>query len=188
MPTFNGKTEIFKLFEDLLQTSLKTHYQQTEENKTKYFHSFMRGDAIQTFKNITSLNRKNLGEILTVFRSRYVKPQSLATAKHKTQRLVFNPENQKLFGFLDELQELAKDASGVAAQEIIEQFIYAKTPPPKIPMMKQSINQAHLKNGTYEQILSHLEKELEMKGLEAPDELQINTVNQRTIQQNSDEP
>ena len=130
MPTFNGKSEIFKLFEDLLQTSLKTQYQLTEENKTKYFQSLMRGDALQTIKNITSLNRKNLGEILTVFHGRFVKPQSLATAKHKIQRLVFNPQNQKLIGFLDELQKLVKDASGVAAQEIIEQFIYARMPPP----------------------------------------------------------
>ena len=56
------------------------------------------------------------------------------------------------------------------------------------PHLKESINQAHLENGTYEQIVSHLEKDLETNGLEAPDELQKNTVNQRTIQQNSEEP
>ena len=53
----------------------------------------------------------------------------MATAKHKFQRLVFNPANQKLIDFLYELQKLAKDAFGVAAQAIIEQFIYAKMPP-----------------------------------------------------------
>ena len=88
----------------------------------------MRGDALQTFKNITSPNRENLGEVLTVFRGEYVKPQSMATAKHKFQRLVFNPANQKLIDFPDELQKLADDAFGVAAQDIIEQFIYAKMP------------------------------------------------------------
>ena len=86
----------------------------------------MRGDALQIFKNITSPNREFLGEILTVFRGNYVKPQSNATAKHKFQRLVFNPANQKLIDFLDELQKLAKDALGVAAQAISEQFIYAR--------------------------------------------------------------
>ena len=85
----------------------------------------------------------------------------MATAKHKFQRLVFNPANQNLIDFLDELQKLTKDAFGVAAQAIIEQFIYAKMP----PRQKQSINQAHLENGTYEQIVSHLEKELEINGL-----------------------
>ena len=135
----------------------------------------MRGDALQTFKNITTPNRENLGEILTVFRRKYVKPQSMATAKHKFQRLVFNPANQKLIDFLDELQKLAKDAFGVSAQVIIEQFIYAKMP----PHLKKSINQAHLENDTYEQIASHLERELKLNGLEAPDEMPINTVTQQ---------
>ena len=184
MPTFDGKSEKFELFEDLFQTSLKIHNQLTEEDKINYFHSLMRGDALQTFKNITSPNRENLVEILTVFRRKYVKPQSMATAKHKFQRLVFNPTNQKLIDFLDELQKLAKDAFGVAAQAIIEQFIYAKMP----PHLKKSINQAHLENGTYEQIVSHLERELELNGLEAPDEMQINTVMQQGTQQNSEKP
>ena len=47
----------------------------------------------------------------------------MATAKHKFQQLVFNPANQILIGFLDELQKLAKVAFGVDAQAIIEQFI-----------------------------------------------------------------
>ena len=185
MPTFDGKSEKFELFEDLFQTSLKILNQLTEEDKINYFHSLMRGDALQTFKNITSPNRENLGEILTVFRGKYVKPQSMATAKHKFQRLVFNPANQKVFfDFLDELQKLAKDAFGVAAQAIFEQFIYAKMP----PHLKKSINQAHLENGTYEQIVSHLERELELNGLEAPDEMPINTVTQQAPQQNSNKP
>ena len=64
----------------------------------------------------------------------------MATAKHKFQRLVFNPANQNLIDFLDELQKLTKDAFGVAAQAIIEQFIYAKMPP-------------HLKNQLIRRIL-----------------------------------
>ena len=144
----------------------------------------MCGDALQTFKNLTSPNKKNLREILTVFRRNYVKPQSMATAKHKFQRLVFNPANQKLIDFLDELQKLAKNAFGVAAPAIIEQFIYAKMPPP----LKKSIIQAHLEIGTYEQVVSHLERELELNGLEAPDKLQINTVTQQATQQNSGKP
>ena len=167
MPTFDGISGKIELFEDLFQTSLKSHNQLTEEDKINNFHSLMRGDAPQTFKNITSPNRVNFGEILTVFPRKYVKPHSMATAKHKYQQLVFNPANQKLIDFLDELQKFAKDAFGVAAQAIIEQFIYAKMP----PHQKKSINQAHLENGTYKQIVSHLERELELNGLEAPDEM-----------------
>ena len=172
MPTFDGKSEKFELFEDLFQTSLKINNQLTEEDKIYYFHSLMRGDALQMFKNIDSPNRENLTEILTVFRRKYVKPQSMATAKHKFQQLVFNPANQKLIDFLDELQKLAKDAFGVAAQAIIDQFIYAKMP----PYLKKSINQAHLENGTCEQIVTHLERELELNSLEYPDETRMNTV------------
>ena len=99
----------------------------------------------------------------------------MAATKHKFQRLVLIPANQQLIDFLEELQKLAKDAFRVAAQAIIEQFIYAKMP----PHLKNSVNQAHLENGTYEQIVSHLEKVLELNGLEAPDEMPINTVTQQ---------
>ena len=106
----------------------------------------------------------------------------MGTAEHKFQKLVFNPANPKLVDFLDELQRLAKDAFGIDTHAILEQFIYAKTP----PHLKQSINQAHLENGTYEQIMTHLEKELELNGLEAPDELQTNTVSHNTVSANAD--
>ena len=184
MPTFDGKSKKFELFEDLLQTSLKIHNQLTEEDKIYYFHSPMRGDALQTFKNISSRNRENLAEILTVFLRKYVKPQSMATAKHKFQQLVSNPASQKLIDFLDELQKLAKNAFGVAAQAIIDQFMYAKMP----PHLKKYINGAHLENGTYEQIVSHFERELEINGLEAPDAMPINTVTQQAPRQNSNKP
>ena len=115
MPTCDVKSEKFELFEDLFQTSLKIHNQLTEEDKINYFHSLVPGDALQTFNNISSRNRENLTDILTEFRRKYLKPQSIATAKQKFQHLVFNPANQKLIDFLDELQKLAKDAFGVAA-------------------------------------------------------------------------
>ena len=172
MPTFDGKSEKVEMFEDLLQTSLKVYNESTEDDGFNYFHSLMRGDALQTFKKINGPTRENLGEILAVFRRKYVKPQSMATAKHKFQKLVFNPANQKLVDFLDELQKLAKDAFAIAAHAIIEQFIHAKMP----PHLKKSINQAHLENGTYEQIVTHLEKELEFNNLEYLDETQMNTV------------
>ena len=67
---------------------------------------------------------------------------------------------------------MAKDAFGVDAQAIIEQFKFAKKP----PHLKKPTIQAHLENGTYEQIVTHLEKELELNSLEYPDETQMNTV------------
>ena len=84
----------------------------------------------------------------------------MATAKHKFQKIVFNPANQNIVDSLDELQKLAKNAFRIAVHAIIEQFIYAKMP----PHMKKSINQAHLEKGTHEQIVTQLEKELELNG------------------------
>ena len=122
----------------------------------------MRGDALRTFKNITSLNRENLGEILSVFRRKYVKPKSRATAKYKFQRLMPNLANQKLIHFVDKLQILLKAAFGNGAQAILEQITYAKMP----PHLTKSITQANLANGRYEEILSHLEEEVRKKWFE----------------------
>ena len=180
MPTFDRKSEKFELFEDLFQTSLKIHNQFTEEYRINYFHSLMRGDTLQTFKNNNGPTRENLGEILPVFRKKDVKPQSMATAKHKFQKLVFNPANQKLVDFLDEVQKLAKNAFGIAAHAIIEQFIYTKMP----PHLKKINKSGPL--GKYEQIVTHLERELELNGLEEPDELQKNTVSHITVNANAD--
>ena len=92
----------------------------------------------------------------------------MATAKHKFKKLVFNPAYQKLVDFLDDLRKLARNAFEIAAQAIIEQLIYGKLP----PHVEKSINQAHLEIGTNEQIVTGLEREIELNGLEGPDELQ----------------
>ena len=68
IPTFNGKSEKFELFEDLFQTSLKIHNQLTEGDKVNYFPFLMCGDALHTFKKNQQPYRENLTEILTVFR------------------------------------------------------------------------------------------------------------------------
>ena len=111
-----------------------------------------------------------------------MKPQSKAKGNYKFQRMVFNPANQKLIDFLDELQELAEDAFGVATQLIIEHFIYAKMP----PQLEKSINQTYLDNGSYEKIVTHLERESELNSVEAPDELQMNTMTQKQQTEGND--
>ena len=49
MPTFDGKSEKFELFEDLFRMSLKIHNHPTEDDRMICFHSLMRGDALQAF-------------------------------------------------------------------------------------------------------------------------------------------
>ena len=166
--TFNGrleKNEKFEYFEDLFHTTLKMQPTLTEEMKINHFHAHLRGLALKTFKNIQRTPTTTLEDILIVFRRKYVKPESSASAKHRFHRLVFDPERQKLPDFLEELQESAEKAFGDTAIQMIESLLYAKMP----PHLKRSINQAYLENGTYEQIVRHLEREMELNGLESED-------------------
>ena len=87
MPRCDGKSEKFELPEDLFQTSLEIVNQLIEYDRINYFYSLMMGDALETFKNFNAPTRENLGEILAVFRSKYVKSQSMATSKRKFQNL-----------------------------------------------------------------------------------------------------
>ena len=96
--------------------------------------------------------------------------KSSASAKHRFNRLFFEPENQKLPDFLKELQESAEKAIGNNAHQMIETLLYAKMP----PHLKKSINQVYLENGTYDQIVKHLEREMELNSLEA-DETSVKT-------------
>ena len=54
---------------------------------------------------------------------------------------------------------------------MIDSLLYAKLP----PHLKQSLNLAYLEDGTYDQIVTHLERELELSGLENDGELTIPT-------------
>ena len=57
-----------------------------------------------------------------------------------------------------------------------------------LPHPKKFINQAHLENGRYGQTVTHLEKELELKHLQAPEELKISSVSHNTANTNADRP
>ena len=144
----------------------------------------MRGTALQTSKNINGRTGENLGESLAVFRRKDIKSQSMASAKHMFQKFFFNPANQKLVGFPEELQKRAKDAFVRAAHAVIEQIKYAKMP----PHLKISLNQAHSENDTYEKVVTLLETDLELNSLEATDELQVNAVSHYATNANAERP
>ena len=168
--TFNGKNEKnekFEYFEDLFHTTLRMQPNLTEDMKINHFHAHLRGLALKTFKNIQRTPTTTLEDILKVFRRKYVKPESSASAKHRFNKLFFDPENQKLPDFLEELEESAEKAFGTNAHQMIENLLYAKMP----PHLKKSINQAYLENGTYSQIVKHLEREMELNGLESDETL-----------------
>ena len=67
---------------------------------------------------------------------------------------------------------------------MVEQFVNAKM----AGQLKKLKNQVDLESGPSEQIVSHPGCELDLNGLEAPDELHINTVTQQATQQNPEKP
>ena len=170
--TFDGNSEKFELFEDLFHTMIKMQPAMTEQMKLNPFHSLLRKGDLQTFRNINSINRQTLEDVLVIFRRKYVKPESQATAKHKWHRLTFDPNNMKLSDFLGELNQGAEKAFGENARSMIDSLLYAKLP----PKLKRSVNMARLENGTYEEIVAHLERELELNALEESDDLPMATM------------
>ena len=118
--TFDGKNEKFELFEDLFHTMLKMQPEMTEAMTINHFHAHFRKDAVQTFRNISASNKKTLDDVLIVFRRKYVKPESQATAKHKWHKLTFDPNTKSLPDFLEELNECAERAFGDNAQHMID--------------------------------------------------------------------
>ena len=170
--TFDGKSEKFELFEDLFHTIIKMQPDMTEAMKTNHFHSLLRKNALQTFRNINMANRQILEDIMAVFRRKYVKPESQATDKHKWHRSVFDPNTVKLPDFLEEINQGAEKAFGENAQAMIDSLFYAKVP----PKLKHSVNIARVENATYEKIVTRLERELELNGLEEGDDIPVPTM------------
>ena len=170
--TFDGKSEKFELFEDLFHTMTKMQPDMTETMKITHFHSLLRKSSLQTFRNINSANRQTLEDILAVFRRKYVKPESQTTAKHKWHKLVIDPNTMKLPDFLEELNQGPEKAFGEHAQAMIDSLLYAKLP----PKLKRYVNMARLEDATYEEIVTHLERELELNGLEEGDDIHVPTM------------
>ena len=155
---------------------IKMQPEMTEQMKINHFHSLLRKNALQTFRNISSTNRQTLEDVLVIFRRKYVKPESQATAKHKWHRLVFDPNTMKLPDFLEELNQGAEKAFGDHAQKMIDSLLYAKLP----PKLKRSVNMARQENGSYDEIVAHLERELELNALEESDDLPMATMTSST--------
>ena len=110
--------------------------------------------------------------MLIVFRRKYIKPESQATAKHKWHKYTFHPNKKSQPDFLNELNECAERVFGDNAQHIIDSLLYARLP----RHLKRSLNLAYLEDGTFDQIIAHLERELELRGLENDGELTIPTM------------
>ena len=155
---------------------IKMQLEMSEQMKINHFPSLLRKNASQTFPNISTANRQTLEDVLVVFRRKYVMPESEATAKHKWHRLVIGPNTMKLPDFLEEFNQGAIKAFGDIAQKMIDSLWYAKLP----PKLKQLVNEARLENGSYDEIVAHLERELEFNAFEESDDLPIATMTSST--------
>ena len=173
LPTFDGKSEKFELFEDLFRNNIKMYPHLTEIQKINYFHSLLRGDALQAFCNIEDSKKDSLDEIMTIFKRRFGDYLSMAKARCEWDALRFDPSTQKLHEFLDILQKTAKEAFGAEAQQFIDKAIYAKMP----DHVKKILNRAYLEDKPYNDIVLHLEREMRLNGLGAPDEVTLVPLN-----------
>ena len=73
---------------------------------------------------------------------------------------------------LEELNQGAERALGDHAQKMIDRLLCAKLP----PKLKRSVNMARLEKGSYDEIVAHLERELELNALEESDDLPMATM------------
>ena len=81
--TFDGKSENIELFEDLFHTKNKMQPEMSEQMKINDVHSIFRKGALETFRDINTINLQTLKDVLVIFRRTYVNPESQVTAKHK---------------------------------------------------------------------------------------------------------
>ena len=184
LPTFHGKSEKFELFEDLFRNNIKMYPHLTEIQKINYFHSLLRGDALQAFRNIEGSKKDSLDEIMTIFKRRFGDYLSMAKARCEWDALKFDPSTQKLHEFLDVLRKTAKEAFGSEAQQFIDKAIYAKMP----DHVKKILNRAYLEDKPYNDIVLHLERETRLSGLGAPDEVTLVPLNKIEPAQTKTEP
>ena len=110
---------------------------------------------------------------MTIFKRRSGDYLSMTKARCEWDALRFDPSTQKLHEFLDVLQKTAKEAFGSAAQQFIDKAIYAKMP----DHVKKILNRAYLEDKPYNDIVLHLEREMQLNGLGAPDEVTLVPLN-----------
>ena len=70
LPVFDGKSENFEFFEELFRNNIKMYPHLTEIQKIKYFHSLLRGNALEAYCNLDDTKKDNLEEVITAFKRR----------------------------------------------------------------------------------------------------------------------
>ena len=105
----------------------------------------------------------------------------MAKARCERDALQFDLSTQKLHEFLDVLQKPAKEVFGSEAKQFIDEAIHAKMP----DHVKKILNRAYLEDKQYNDIVLHLEREMRLNGLGAPDEVTLVPLNKIEPAQNT---
>ena len=171
LATFDGKSEKFELFEDLFRKIIKMYPHLTELQKK--FHSLLRGDALQAFCNIEDSKKDSLDEIMTIFKRRFGDYLSMAKKDVSGTHSSSTSQNKNSTNFWTHSKKTAKEAFGTEAQLFIDKNIYAKIP----DHVMKILNRAYLEDKTYNDIVLHLEREMRLNGLGAPDEVTLVPLN-----------
>ena len=140
-------------------------------------HSVMRGVALQMFKNITSSIREICEKIRENVNIGYGETQSSAISNQSSE-----PEVNWILGWFP---WTSKKRNRRRRSSNHWSIFCAKMPPHLIKL----IMQAYMENSTYGQIVSHLiERELEVNGWEAANELEIKNVTQQVKKPDLEKP
>ena len=83
------------------------------------------------------------------------------------------PRTKNSTNFWIYFKKTAKEAFGSEAQQFIDKAIYAKMP----DHVKKILNRAYLEDKPYNDIVLHLEREMRLNGLGAPDEVNLVPLN-----------
>ena len=110
---------------------------------------------------------------MTIFKRRFRDCLSIAQARRERDALKVDPSTQKLHKFLDVLQKTEQESFRTKAQQLIDKAIYAKMP----DHVKKTLNSAYLDDKLYNDIVLHLESEMRLNGLGAPNEVTLVTLN-----------
>ena len=92
---------------------------------------------------------------------------------------MFNPSEQSLLDFLEDLHHTGVRAFGDHARSMIENLLYTKMP----LLLQKFINQAYLEIGTYDEIIKRIELEMEINIIEQVDDLPVTAMTATSKQQ-----
>ena len=162
MPSFDGRNDKIEHFEDIFTTNFKVYSNISEEDQIHYFHSFLRGDTLQTYRKMTDTNRASLEDIITTFHRRYVRPNLwqqldaignnfISTLPTKSSKILWN-----------NVKNMPKRGKGTMHQNTSKPHFM-----PQRRHTSREPKSARLETESYETMVQHLERGMDLNGLSA---------------------